>query len=109
MVVADEITVTKGNFDAEVVKSPVPVIADFWAEWCGPCRMISTMLKELAKEYKDKLRIAKINVDQEPDLATQFNIVSIPTLLFFNKGQVVKQQVGAVPRQALEKILKEML
>jgi len=109
MVVADEITVTKGNFDAEVVKSPVPVIADFWAEWCGPCRMISPMLKELAKEYKDKLRIAKINVDQEPDLATQFNIVSIPTLLFFNKGQVVKQQVGAVPRQALEKILKEML
>ena len=109
MVVADEITVTKGNFDAEVVKSPVPVIADFWAEWCGPCRMISPILKELAKEYKDKLRIAKINVDQEPDLATQFNIVSIPTLLFFNKGQVVKQQVGAVPRQALEKILKEML
>jgi thioredoxin 1 len=106
---AEEITVTKGNFDTEVVKSTVPVVADFWAEWCVPCRTIAPVLKELLKEYKDRIKVAKINVDQEPELAMQFNVASIPTLLFFNKGQVVKQQIGAVPRQAIEKILKEIL
>ena len=106
---ADEITVTKSNFNAEVVMSAVPVLADFWAEWCGPCRIISPILSELAKTYKDKLKIAKINVDKEPEIAMQFNITSIPTLLFFKQGQMVKQQVGAVPRQALEKMVKELL
>jgi thioredoxin 1 len=105
----DEITVTKSNFNAEVVKSTVPVLADFWAEWCGPCRIISPILSELAKTYKDKLKIAKINVDKEPEIAMQFNITSIPTILFFKQGQMVKQQVGAVPRQALEKMVKELL
>jgi thioredoxin 1 len=106
---ADEITVTKSNFDAEVMKSTVPVLADFWAEWCGPCRVISPILSELAKSYKDKLKIAKINVDKEPEIAMQFNITSIPTLLFFKQGQMVKQQIGAVPRQTLEKMVKELL
>ena len=106
---ADEVTVTKSNFDAEVVKSTVPVVADFWAEWCGPCKMIAPVLKELAREYKDKIKIAKIDVDAEGELAQQFNIVSIPTILLFNKGQVVKQQIGAVPRQALEKMIKDVL
>jgi thioredoxin 1 len=106
---AEEVVVTKSNFNAEVISSPVPVVADFWAEWCGPCKMIAPVLKDLAAQYKDKLKVAKIDVDQEPELATQFNIVSIPTLLFFNKGQVVKQQIGALPRPALEKIIKEMI
>jgi thioredoxin 1 len=106
---AEEITVTKSNFEAEVVKSTVPVLADFWAEWCGPCRVISPILSDLAKSYKDKLKIAKINVDKEPEIAMQFNITSIPTLLFFKQGQMVKQQIGAVPRQALEKMVKELL
>lgn len=106
---ADEMTVTAATFEADVVKSTVPVVADFWAEWCGPCRMIAPVLKELAKDYKDRLRIAKINVDEEPDLAQRYNIQSIPTLLFFKGGQVVKQQIGAVPRAVLEKIVKELV
>jgi thioredoxin 1 len=106
---ADEVTVTRSNFDAEVVKSTVPVVADFWAEWCGPCKMIAPLLKQLARDYKDKIKIAKIDVDAEGELAQQFNIVSIPTILLFNKGQVVKQQIGAVPRQALEKMIKDVL
>jgi len=106
---AEEIIVTSSNFDTEVTKSAVPVVADFWAEWCGPCKMIAPILKDLAKDYKDKIKIAKIDVDAEGELAQQFNIVSIPTILVFNKGQVVKQQIGAVPRQALEKMIKEVL
>jgi len=106
---ADEVVVTRTNFNAEVISSPVSVVADFWAEWCGPCKMIAPVLKDLASVYKDRLKVAKIDVDQEPELASQFNIVSIPTLLFFNKGQVVKQQIGAVPRQALEKIIKDIV
>jgi len=106
---AEEVTVTSGNFDAEVIKSTIPVVADFWAEWCGPCKMIAPVLKELGREYKDKIKIAKIDVDAEGELAQQFNIVSIPTILVFSKGQVVKQQIGAVPRQALEKMIKEVI
>ena len=106
---AEEVTVTRSNFDAEVMKSAVPVVADFWAEWCGPCKMIAPVLKELARDYKDKIKIAKIDVDAEGELAQQFNIVSIPTILVFSKGQVVKQQIGAVPRPALEKMIKEVI
>ncbi len=106
---ADEIAVTKSNFETEVMKSTIPVVADFWAEWCGPCRMIGPVLKELALTYKDKIKVAKINVDEEPDLAATFNIQSIPTLLFVKNGKVVKQQIGAIPRQVLEKIVKELL
>ena len=106
---AEEMTITKSNFETEVMKATIPVVADFWAEWCGPCRMIGPVLKELAQVYKDKIKVVKINVDQEPDLAAKFNIQSIPTLLFVKNGQVVKQQIGAVPRQLLEKIIKELL
>jgi thioredoxin 1 len=106
---ADEVTVTSSNFDSEVVQSAVPVVADFWAEWCGPCKMIAPVLRELAIQYKDKIKIAKIDVDAEQELAQQFNIVSIPTILVFSKGKVVKQQIGAVPRQALEKMIREVL
>ena len=106
---SDEMKVTTSTFEAEVVKSAIPVVADFWAEWCGPCRMIAPVLKELAKDYKDKLKVVKINVDEEPDLAARFGIQSIPSLLFFKGGQMVKQQIGAVPRPVLEKIVKELV
>ncbi len=106
---SEEIVITKGNFESEVMKSPVPVLADFWAEWCGPCRVIAPMLKDIAKTYGDKLKVAKINVDQEPDLALKFNINSMPTLLIFKNGQVVKQQIGAMPKPMLEKMIKEVV
>ena len=106
---SDEMKVTTATFEAEVVKSAIPVVADFWAEWCGPCRMIAPILMELARDYKDRLKVAKINVDEEPDLASRYGIQSIPTLLFFKDGQMVKQQIGAVPRPVLEKIVKELV
>jgi thioredoxin 1 len=106
---AEELAVTTATFEAEVVKSAIPVVADFWAEWCGPCRMIAPVLKELARDYKDRLKVAKINVDEEPDLASRYGIQSIPTLLFFKGGEMVRQQIGAVPRAVLEKIVKELV
>jgi thioredoxin 1 len=106
---AEELTITKSNFETDVMKSALPVVVDFWAELCGPCRMIGPVLKELAQRYNDKIVVAKVNVDQEPDLAAKFNIQSIPTLLFVKNGQVVKQQIGAVPRQVLEKIIKDLV
>ena len=86
---ADEVKVTKSNFDAEVVKSTVPVVADFWAEWCGPCKMIAPVLDELASEMQGKARFVKMNVDENPQVAGQFGIMSIPTLIVFKDGKAV--------------------
>src|SRR6266566_3157629 len=85
---------TDANFDQEVLKSATPVLVDFWAEWCAPCKMIAPLLEELAVEYDVKVKIAKVNVDAHQGLAAQFRVVSIPTLLFFKNGQVVDQIVG---------------
>jgi len=106
---AEEVIITGSNFDAEVVKSAVPVVVDFWAEWCGPCKMMAPVLTDLAKVYKGKVKIANIDADAESELAQKFRIVSMPTILVFNKGQVVRQQSGALPRPALEKLIKEVL
>src|SRR5262245_54845762 len=96
---------TKNNFDEEVVSSPIPVLVDFWAEWCGPCKMISQIIDELAHELSAKLKVAKVNVDEAQDLAAKFGIMSIPTLLVFKKGKVVSQIVGAMPKdQLLDKL-----
>jgi len=104
-----EVTVTKENFEAEVVNSDIPVIIDFWAEWCVPCKMIGPVLAEISEEYKGKLKVAKVNVDEAGELASEYNIISIPTLLVFNKGEVIKQQVGTVSRQGIEGLFKDLI
>lgn len=97
--------VTTATFDAEVLKSAKPVLVDFWAEWCGPCKMLSPLLDEIATEQADKLKIVKVNVDNEQALAQKFGIVSIPTLLLFKGGTIKEQIVGLAPKKALlEKI-----
>ena len=92
---------TEKNFDEEVINSPIPVLVDFWAEWCGPCRMISPIVDELAQELSGKLKVAKVNVDEAQEVAAKFGIMSIPTLLVFKKGKVVSQIVGAMPKDQL--------
>ena len=99
-----EVTVTEETFDAEVVKSPIPVLVDFWAIWCSPCRMQDPILHELEKEYDGKIKIAKLNVDDNPATAAKYSIMSIPTLMLFKNGQVIKQMIGV---QSKEKLAEE--
>ena len=103
------ITVTGENFEAEVLKSPVPVLVDFWASWCGPCRMIGPLVEQLAEEYGDRLKVGKVNVDEEQDLATNHGVVSIPTLVVYKNGNIVNQGIGALPKQNIEALFKEYL
>ena len=104
-----EVTITADNFQQEVLDSEIPVLADFWAEWCAPCRMVAPILAEIAEEQTGKVKVAKIDVDQNGDLAMKYNVVSIPTLLIFKGGEVVQQQVGAVPKKNIEAMLKDYL
>ena len=92
---------TEKSFESEVLKSSTPVLVDFWAEWCGPCKMIGPIIDDMAKELQGKLKVAKVNVDHEGNLAAQFNIMSIPTMLVFKDGKVVNQIIGAMSKEQL--------
>jgi thioredoxin 1 len=96
------VTLTQDNFETEALKSATPVLVDFWAEWCGPCKMIAPVLDELAGEYQGKVKVAKVNVDEQQGLAAQFKVTAIPTLLVIKDGQVSEQMVGAKSKRDLK-------
>lgn len=96
---------TKANFDSEVLNASGAVLVDFWASWCGPCQMVSPIVDELAEEYKGKLKVGKVNVDEESEIASNFAIVSIPTVILFKNGKVEERLVGAYPKDAYEDII----
>ena len=102
MAAANMVTLTDGNFSQEVLKSATPVVVDFWAEWCGPCKMIAPVLDELAGEYDGKVKIGKVNIDEHQQLAINYGINSIPTLLFFKNGEVADQVVGMRSKRDLK-------
>ena len=106
---AKPIAVTDANFDEEVLQSETPVLVDFWAEWCGPCKAIGPVIDELAEEYDGKVKFAKLDVDSNPKTPINYGIRGIPAMLIFNGGSVAKQVVGAVPKASLKKSIDEAI
>lgn len=102
-----EVTITKDNFEQEVIKSEQPVLVDFWASWCGPCKMLSPVISELAEEYEGRVKVGKVNVDEEPELASAFRVASIPTVVLFKDGEVKETSVGYRPKQQLKDMIEE--
>jgi thioredoxin 1 len=98
---SEPVHVTDDTFEAEVIQSDTPTIVDFWAAWCAPCLMVAPILKEIAEEYDGQLKVTKLDVDQNPQVATQFGIMSIPTLILFKDGEVVEKLIGAMPKARL--------
>ena len=104
-----ELTLTKNNFESEVLASEIPVLVDFWAEWCGPCRMIAPTIEELANEYEGKVKVGKVNVDKESELAIRYHIDAIPALLIFKNGEVVESRKGLRPKSELCTVLDQII
>lgn len=106
---SSEIEITSSNFQTEIVDSSLPVLVDFWADWCMPCKMIAPSIEQIASTYKGRIKVGKVNVDSESELAGRFGINSIPTLILFKGGEVVAQRVGALPKHSIEELVKSSL
>jgi len=102
-------TITAGNFESEVLKSDIPVLVDFWAAWCGPCKMIGPVIEQIAVEYSGRLKVGKVNVDDNGELAQQYGIASIPALIIFKNGEVAAQKNGAAPKHDIESFFKNLI
>ena len=100
-----EVTITNANFEEEVIKSEIPVLVDFWATWCGPCRMVGPVVSEIAEEFEGKVKVGKVNVDEEDELAERFGVQSIPTIILFKNGEEAGRNVGFAPKAKLVQML----
>ena len=103
------IEVNDQSFETEVIKSYIPVVVDFWASWCGPCRMLAPVTEKLSEEYADRVKFCKLNVDENPEMARKYKVMSIPTLIFFKNGQLIEQSMGAVPEKTLRSKVQGLL
>ena len=103
------VTISQANFDQEVLKSTVPVLVDFWAVWCGPCKMIAPILDKLAKEYAGKMIVAKVNTDENPEWASKYGVQGIPTMFFVSGGKIIHRQVGALPERMLKDAVNQFM
>ncbi len=104
-----EVTLTDKNFDDEVIKSTTPVLVDFWAVWCGPCQMQNPILEDVEKEFEGKVKVGKLNVDENPNIAGKYQVMSIPTLMLFKAGQIVKQMIGVQSKETLVEEFKKVV
>jgi thioredoxin 1 len=107
--IEEPIHVTDSAFELSILQSPLPVIVDFWAPWCGPCRMVGPILEKIAKEYAGKLVVAKVDTDENPEWASKFEVQGIPTMLFVSSGKVVHRQVGALPERMLRDVVTQFM